>query len=148
MKKSNISIGNCGEYFVAAELERHGFTVGVPLSNTTDFDILAVSRINHDKQYLIQVKTQSGSTLSWPLGKKSESLKGNNIFYIFVTLNYLNTPDYYIVPSEVVARTIKKEHQKWLDTPGKNGQKRNDSQLRKFHLEKNSEYKNAWDTFQ
>ncbi len=41
---SNISTGNCGEYFVAAELERRGFTAAVPMSNTKDFDILAINR--------------------------------------------------------------------------------------------------------
>lgn len=30
MKKNNVSTGNCGEYFVAAELERRGFSVAVP----------------------------------------------------------------------------------------------------------------------
>lgn len=39
---NNISTGNCGEYFVAAELERRGFTAAVPMSNTKDFDILAI----------------------------------------------------------------------------------------------------------
>ena len=30
---TNVSTGNAGEYFVAGELERHGFTVAVPMSN-------------------------------------------------------------------------------------------------------------------
>ena len=53
---NNISIGNAGEYFVAGELERHGFTAAVPMSNTKDFDILAINRQSY-KQYAIQVKT-------------------------------------------------------------------------------------------
>ena len=39
-----ISTGNSGEYFVAGELERRGFTCAVPMSNTKDFDILAINR--------------------------------------------------------------------------------------------------------
>ena len=35
---NTISIGNAGEYFVAGELERRGFTCAVPMSNTKDFD--------------------------------------------------------------------------------------------------------------
>lgn len=31
--KNNVNIGNSGEYFVAAELERRGFIVAVPMSN-------------------------------------------------------------------------------------------------------------------
>ena len=144
MKKDLISIGNCGEYFVAAELERHGFTVAVPMSNTPDFDILAVSKNDSNKQYLIQVKTQSGRIPSWTLNKKNETLEGHNIVYIFVTLNEYDIPDYYIVPSKVVAKTIKRTHQEWLDTPGKKGQKHNDGTMRKFRLTEDSEYKNAW----
>ena len=40
--ETNVNIGNSGEYFVAGELERRGFTVAVPMSNVKDFDILAV----------------------------------------------------------------------------------------------------------
>ncbi len=44
MNENNVSIGNCGEYLVAAELERRGFTAAVPMSNTEAFDILAIHR--------------------------------------------------------------------------------------------------------
>ena len=59
-KTDNISIGNCGEYFVAAELERRGFTAAVPMSNTKSFDVLAIDRAN-DRQIAIQVKTNHTS---------------------------------------------------------------------------------------
>ncbi len=41
--KNNVNIGNAGE------LERRGYTVAVPMSNTKDFDILAINRetFNH-----------------------------------------------------------------------------------------------------
>lgn len=54
--KYNISTGNAGEYFVAGELEGRGFTAAVPMSNTKDFDILAINRLSY-QQYAIQVKT-------------------------------------------------------------------------------------------
>lgn len=78
MNSNNISIGNAGEYFVAGELERHGFTVAVPMSNTKDFDILVINRVSH-KQYAIQVKTTRYKQKKWTLGKKNESLVGDNI---------------------------------------------------------------------
>ena len=34
---TNVNIGNYGEYFVAGELERRGYTVAVPMSNVKDF---------------------------------------------------------------------------------------------------------------
>ena len=36
--ETNVNIGNAGEYFVAGELERRGFTVALPMSNVKDFD--------------------------------------------------------------------------------------------------------------
>lgn len=128
---NNISTGNCGEYFVAAELERRGFTAAVPMSNTKDFDILAINR-ETNKQIAIQVKTTRFKQKSWTLGKKNEDMVDDNVFYFFVSLNELGNPEYHIVPSCIVANEIRKSHQRWLDTPGRNGQKHNDNPIRKF----------------
>ena len=67
MKKkecNSISIGNSGEYFVAAELERRGYTAAVPMSNTRDFDILAINR-ETKQQIAIQVKTTQYKHKKW-----------------------------------------------------------------------------------
>ena len=98
----NVNIGNSGEYFVAGELERRGFTVAVPMSNVKDFDILAIHRETFE-QFAIQVKTTGYKQKQWTLSKKNETLKGQNIFYVFVSLNELDAPEYHIVPSSVVA---------------------------------------------
>ena len=82
-KKNTVSIGNAGEYFVAGELERRGFTVAVPMSNTELFDVLAIER-STNKQIAIQVKTTSYRKKEWSLGLKNETLIGDNIFYILV----------------------------------------------------------------
>ena len=129
--ETNVNIGNAGEYFVAGELERRGFTVALPMSNVKDFDILAIDRDTH-KQIAIQVKTTWYKQKKWTLSKKNENLIGDDIFYIFVSLNELDTPEYHIVPSKIVANTIKESHNKWLETPGKKGQKRNDTNIRVF----------------
>jgi hypothetical protein len=143
MNSNNISIGNAGEYFVAGELERHGFTVAVPMSNTKDFDILVINRDSH-KQFAVQVKTTCYKQKKWTLGKKNETLVGNNIIYFFVSLNEMDIPEYHIVPSEIVAKTITQEHQDWLNTVGKLGQKHNDNDLRIFN-DKDDLYLNRWD---
>lgn len=129
--ETNVNIGNSGEYFVAGELERRGYTVAVPMSNVKDFDILAIDRETHE-QFVIQVKTTGYKQKKWTLSKKNETLIGDNIFYVFVSLNELDTPEYHIVPSRTVAETIKESHQNWLDTPGKNGQMHNDTNIRVF----------------
>lgn len=140
---NNISTGNAGEYFVAGELERHGFTVAVPMSNVKDFDILAINRETYD-QFAIQVKTTGYKHKKWTLSKKNEELIGENIIYFFVALNELDHPEYHIVPSKIVAKTIRESHQKWLDTPGRHGQKHNDNAIRNF-TDFEDVYLNRWD---
>ena len=140
---NNISIGNAGEYFVAGELERRGLTAAVPMSNTKDFDILAINRSNN-KQFAIQVKTTTKN--NWLLSKKCEDIHGDNIIYILVKYKGLENPEYHIVPSIVVAERLKRVHQEWLNTPGKNGQKHNDNNLRVFD-DKNNEYLDNWELF-
>lgn len=140
---TNISTGNTGEYFVAGELERHGFTVAVPMSNVKDFDILAIDRSTY-KQFAIQVKTTRSRQKKWALSKKNEDLQGDNIIYFFVSLNEMDVPAYHIVPSKIVAETIKKTHQEWLNKPGRNGQPHNDTPIRNF-FDTNDVYLNRWD---
>ena len=140
---TNISTGNAGEYFVAGELERHGFTVAVPMSNVKDFDILAIDRSTY-KQFAIQVKTTGYRQKKWTLSKKSENLQGDNIIYFFVSLNELDVPEYHIVPSKIVAEIVKRSHQEWLNTPGRQGQPHNDNNIRNF-FDINDEYLNRWD---
>lgn len=140
---TNVNTGNSGEYFVAGELERRGFTVAVPMSNVKDFDILAINRTTYE-QFAIQVKTTGYKQKKWTLSQKNETLVGDNIVYVFVSLNELDTPEYHIVPSKIVAETITKEHHKWLHTPGKSGKKHNDTNIRNF-FDKNDIYLNRWD---
>lgn len=144
-KKSYINIGNSGEYFVAAELERRDFSVAVPMSNTPCFDLLALDRKDVERQICIQVKTTSGTKSIWKMGKKVETLSGKNIFYVLVKLNGLQQPDYYIIPSEIISKEVYANHQKWLNTPGKKGQKHNDNNIRQYRLADDSIYKNNWD---
>ena len=140
---TNVNIGNSGEYFVAGELERRGFTVALPMSNVKDFDILAINRERYE-QFAIQVKTTSYKQKKWTLSAKNETLVGDNIVYIFVSLNELDMPEYHIVPSKIVAETIAKEYQKWLHTPGKNGQQHNDTNIRNFY-DKEDRFLNKWE---
>ena len=139
MKENSISIGNSGEYFVAAELERRGFTAAVPMSNTKDFDILAINR-ETQRQIAIQVKTNRGNEKQWILNKKSEELQGDNIYYVLISLNELEYPEYYIVESKLVAENVTEGHKLWLQTDGKNG-RHQETPMRKFAFN-SSKYEN------
>ena len=147
MAKSNsdkISTGNCGQYFVAAELERRGFTAALTLVNTKDFDILAINRQN-GKQFAIQVKTTSHDEKRWVLSKKVLTLQGKNIFYIFVVLHgKYGAPEYHIAPSTQISKVMRLGRERWLKTPGKKGQKHNDNNVHPFRDDKNK-YLNRWE---
>jgi hypothetical protein len=68
-----------------------------------------------------------------------------NHFYVFVHLKGIDErPDYFIVPSAVVARTTRESHQLWLDTPGKQGQAHNDNSMRVFS-DQAGDYLEKWD---
>lgn len=147
MKDNNklISNGNAGEYYVAAELERWGFSVAVPMSNVPTFDLLAIDRNNYNHQIAIQVKTNGNSNKSeWMLSKKDELRHEKNFFYIFVKFYNNEAPSYHIVPADIVSTTIHNNHTAWLNTPGKNGQQHQDQNMRKF-IDKDNKYKDRWD---
>ena len=142
MKKNKNNIGTSGEYFVAAELERRGFIASLTMKNTKSFDILAITE-DGKKQYAIQVKTNSGNNRRWQLSSKNEKIDGKNIFYIFVCLNDEDNPKYYIVPSKVVAKRISLEHERWLNSSGKNNQRHKDNPIRIFTLD-DDKHLDAW----
>src|ERR1035437_6292230 len=93
-KLSSGLTGISGEYFVAAELSRRGFMASVTLRNNDSIDIHA-SKLSDNKILAIQVKTNQFGGRSWPLSKKAESIKSENLFYIFVALKGLTErPEY------------------------------------------------------
>lgn len=142
MKMNNINIGNAGEYFVAGELERRGFTVGVPMSNVKNYDLLCINK--NGKQFALQVKTTSDGRNKWILSRKNEKISAKNVFYVFVHLHRLDNPAYYIVPSKYVADTIKTEHENWLKKTDKSGIPHKDNDIRTIIFEDDT-YINKWE---
>ena len=143
-KVSSILAGVSGEYFVAAELSRRGYICSVTLKNTRGIDILVCNE-DATKTLGVQVKTNQINKREWVLNEKSEKMADDTLFYVFVNLIARDKlPEFYIVPSKVVAEYTSTNHRKWLETKGKNGQKRNDSSMRKFQDNK-QEYLNKWD---
>jgi hypothetical protein len=143
-KLNTVLAGVSGEYFVAAELSKNGYIASITLRNTKGVDILC-SNSDATKTIGIQVKTNSGSNRSWILNKKAEEYFADNLFYVFVNLNNgQKPPDFFIVPSKIVAEYIKKSYENWLKTPGRKGQKHKDNPMRKFD-DPEEKYLNRWD---
>ena len=135
-KRISVSIGNCGEYFVASELERRGFSVAIPMSNTPNFDILAISR-QTNKQYAIQVKTTSYGANKWFVNDKVKGVTENsNIVYVFVHLHELDAPTYYIIPREQILNYLNDKY-KDKDTP-------QNTYMLVIKNDEFAEYKNNW----
>lgn len=54
---------------------------------------------------------------SWIMGAKHESISDPNLFYCFVNIGKdTNTFRFFIVPSKVVAKYVREEHELWLTT--------------------------------
>jgi len=136
--------GVAGEYFVAAELTARGFIASITLRNTKGVDILC-SNASATKSVAIQVKTNKASDRTWVMNEKCEHYFADNLFYVLVNLNNgRKAPDYFVVPSSVVAEQVKSGHQNWLGTPGRNGQAHKDNTIRKF-ADIEEMYLNRWD---
>jgi hypothetical protein len=98
------STGLSGEYFVAAELLRRGYSVGITMGNAKAIDILAEK---DGKQFIIQVKSIfKKKNVGWPMmiDKVNES-----IFYVFVNLNgdKMSDPDYFIATGKEAKSKVK-----------------------------------------
>jgi hypothetical protein len=149
---SSILNGISGEYFVAAELSRQGYVASITLRNTRGIDVLA-SNADASKSVGIQVKTNRGRKRAWIMSKKAEDLQADNLFYVFVSLNDGDQPDFYVVPSKAVAEQIRKDHEVFLARPGPKGQQRKDSSWRWFgdripeweHRRDLEQHRNRWD---
>jgi hypothetical protein len=143
-KIGSVLTGVAGEYFVAAELSKRGYIASITLRNTRGIDIIC-SNSEATKTVSIQVKASSSLSRSWILNEKAEDYFSDNFFYIFINLNKANTyPEFFIVPSKVVAEYCKKGHSNWLGVISKNGQKHKDTLMRKFD-DKKEEYLSRWD---
>ncbi len=98
------STGLSGEYFVAAELLRRGYTVGITMGNAKGIDILAEK---NDKQFIVQVKAiYKQKNVGWPIMQNKVRL---DCFYVFVNLNgdKMSEPEYFICTGKETFTLVK-----------------------------------------
>lgn len=141
---TTIFSGVSGQYFVAAELSRRSYVATVTLRNTRGIDIMAANG-DGTKAIGIQVKTNQGVKKQWMLNSKAETLHGPGMFYVFVNLNDMASPEFHIVEADAVARAIQVSHRNWLQTPGRGGRERKDTTMRLFSDEE-ERYLGRWDS--
>lgn len=85
-----------GEYFVAAELYRRGYSVALTLGNAKAIDLFAEREA---RTVNVQVKAiRNKKSIGWPIMR--DAIK-DNIIYVFVCLNEPGEePEYFICTSE------------------------------------------------
>ncbi|WP_218330645.1 hypothetical protein [Hydrotalea lipotrueae] len=100
MERNNTHLA--GEYFVAAELYRRGFSVGMTIGNAKAIDLFA----NKDNKTLsVQVKAiKNKKSVGWPMMKDKVL---DDVLYVFVNLNDQDNPDYYIATGQEARDKVK-----------------------------------------
>ncbi len=96
--------GLSGEYFVAAELYRRGWSVGMTIGNAKSVDLFAEK---DEFRIAIQVKAiYKRKNVGWPIMKDKVR---NDCFYIFVNLNgdKMEQPDYFICTAKEARDKVK-----------------------------------------
>ena len=140
------SRGNASQFFIAGELCRRGYSAVVTLGNTPNVDILC-SNQKGTRFAHIQVKTFVPGNRTCSVGMKAMKNVGPTFFWVLggIPLAGSNRPfEYYIIPSEAMAKNVSEAHQLWLSTPGKKGQSHQDNTVRTVHLPPYKSFSN-WD---
>ena len=125
------NIGQAGEYLVASELARRGFTVALPTGNAESIDILVYG---YGRSFAVQVKSVSGGVHQFNLGKfidvvfeddGRQSVKGarkdldRNIYLVLVYIGEKPGNDEFLCTTAGdLADYLAKAHKSYLDNYG------------------------------
>ena len=102
--------GMQGVYLVAAELTKRGLVVSPTSRSAFGADLLVTDK-KCKRAWSVQVKANFGCPNFWLLNKHSPETKSDTHIYVLVNLNQKNLrrlkpPDFYVVPSRVLARRM------------------------------------------
>lgn len=148
--------GSASQFFIAGELCRRGFVAVVTLGNCPNTDILCSNKAG-TKFVHIQVKTFVPGTRTCSVGMKAEKDYGPNFFWVLGGIPKPASTEpfvYFVIPSTIMARNVRKAHEIWLKTPGKQGQPHDpENTVRAVQLPPHTNragwsikrYENSWD---
>ena len=138
--------GNASQFFIAGELCRRGLVAVVTMGNCPNTDILCSNK-EGTKFVHIQVKTFRPGDKTCSVGRKAERNYGDNFFWILggiPTMSSVKEFEYYIIPCVEMSNNVTQGMDQWMKTPGKKGQKHNDSNVRIVTLPPQRGF-NGWD---
>ena len=98
--------GMLGVYMTAVELTKQGLLVAVTSRNAAGADLLVTDR-DCRKAWSVQVKTNTGLGRFCDGGERAKELDSGSHVYVFV-YDITKSPEFYIVPSRVVAQYTRK----------------------------------------
>jgi len=151
-----ISRGNAGQFRVASELCRRGYSASITLGNTPNTDILCASK-DGLKSVCIQVKTFRLGASKCLLSKVAEDIIRKDFIWIFLGLDDELTKnerpaEFYIVPADVLAPRVRSMHSQWLKMPPTRGKTHKDTKMRQVSLDERisssyniSEWRDRWE---
>jgi len=117
------------------QLLRRGLIAALAPAGVPNADIVVTDQIGQSLS-AIQVKARvaKGSDGGWHMKAKHEAIRSPNLLYAFVDFgsSHADHPACFIVPSEVVGDVLARAHAAWLAAPGKRGQPRNDTVMRRL----------------
>ena len=124
-KQATSLIGAAGEHYCMAQLLVRGYLAALTPRGVPEADILVYDPTGGVAAEL-QVKSRSGvSGHGWRMSKKHEATSHGRLFYCFVDFSQEPVP-VYVIPDGRVAEFVMRSHAAWLETPGRNGQQRQD----------------------
>lgn len=145
LKISANNIGIAGEHFIAYMLAKHDFKVGMTSGRTEGFDLFVKNP--YGMNMVVSVKTTySNESKEILMNKKAEKLKEEDLFYAFVRLNMPEgEPEFWIVPSLIVANAMVDSDKVWMDKPKRDGSAHKETPLRLFALGAHRLYPDDWE---
>ncbi|OHA31495.1 MAG: hypothetical protein A3B11_00860 [Candidatus Taylorbacteria bacterium RIFCSPLOWO2_01_FULL_44_26] len=146
INKNSVSLA--GEFAVLSQLALRGYDANMTLGHTKSVDIL-VSDPKKKKMYQLEVKTNFKNSRNkpsvskvhwkavsgWIMKKEHESINIPTLFYCFVNISRdTNNFKFYIVPSRVVAKYVKDQHDLWIREKKKESKEVKDGDMRIFRI--------------
>jgi hypothetical protein len=99
--------GMLGVYLTAVELIKLDFIVSPTSRSAMGADLLVTDQ-HCKKAWSVQVKTNANAAGFWLTGEHARSLASGSHIYVFVNARRKKgTPEFYVVPSKIVAKGIK-----------------------------------------
>jgi len=135
MASQTTLLGAAGEHYVMAQLLRRNYIAALAPAGVPNADIV-VTDLDGQRLSAVQVKSKRaiGSDGGWHMSAKHEKIISDHLFYCFVNFGKQETdvPQSFIIPSTVVAETLRRSHVQWLANPGQKGQPHKEHDMRRL----------------